>query len=108
MTERGDEIERQMTGPGGPFEVVTESVRGIDMRVYKDRMRALRDIVPLAAMRGDGDNATHIVYGDRRIGFGEFTKGANRVSASLAARHGIGRGDRVAVLSANNPEWVYA
>ena len=41
MTERGDEIERQMTGPGGPFEVVTESVRGIDMRVYKDRMRAL-------------------------------------------------------------------
>jgi len=51
---------------------------------------------------------SHIVYGDRRIGFDTFTRGANRVSSALKARHGIGRGDRVAVLSANNPEWVYS
>ena len=101
------EVEQLLTGPGGAFEVTTDTVRGVEMKVYKDRMRSLRDIFPMAAMRGDGDGATHIVYGDRRIGFGEFTEGANRVSSALAARHGIGRGDRVAVLSANNPEWVY-
>jgi long-chain acyl-CoA synthetase len=101
------EVEQLLTGPGGAFEVVTERVRGIEMRVYKDRMRSLREIFPMAAMRGDGEGAEHIVYGDRRIGFAEFTKGANRVASALAARHGIGPGDRVAVLSANNPEWVY-
>nr|MBA3654484.1 AMP-binding protein [Actinomycetota bacterium] len=99
--------EQQLTGPGGPFEVARDTVRGIEMKVYKERMQSLRDLFPLAEMRGDGEGATHIVYGDRRIGFAQFTGAANRVSAALAARHGIGRGDRVAVLSANNPEWVY-
>ncbi len=102
------EVEEMLTGPGGAFEVARDTVRGVEMKVFKDRMRSLREIFPMAAMRGDGDGATHIVYGDRRIGFAEFAEGANRVSAALAARHGIGRGDRVAVLSANNPEWVYA
>ncbi|HZN12724.1 MAG TPA: AMP-binding protein [Acidimicrobiales bacterium] len=102
----GVEVEQMLTGPGGAFEVTRETVRGVEMKVFKERMRSLRDIVPMAAMRGDGDGATHIVYGDRRIGFGELTTGANRVSSALAAL-GVTRGDRVAVLSANNPEWVY-
>jgi long-chain acyl-CoA synthetase len=101
------EVEQLLTGPGGAFEVTTDTVNGVEMKVFKDRMRSLRDIFPMAAMRGDGEGATHIVYGDRRIGFAEFVRGVNRVSSALATRHGIGRGDRVAVLSANNPEWVY-
>src|SRR5207302_4813785 len=40
------------------------------------------------------------------IPFGTFIDGANSVSAVLASSCGIGAGDRVAVLSANNPEWV--
>ena len=38
------EIKQQLTGPGGPFEVVTEPVRGRPMQVYKERMRALRGL----------------------------------------------------------------
>ena len=84
------EIEQMLTGPGGAFEVTTETVRGVEMKVFKDRMKSLREIFPMAAMRGDGDGATHIVYGDRRIGFGEFVEGANRVAAALAARPASG------------------
>ena len=99
------EVQEQLTGPGAPFEVVTEEVNGIPMRVFKDRMRSLREVAAMAALRGD--EQTYIVYGDRRIGFTEFVRGANSVSRTLVDRCGVGHGDRVAVLSANNPEWVF-
>ena len=95
-----------LTGPGTPFEVVTEQVRGIPMRVFKDRMKSLREVAAMAI--GRGNEETFIVYGDRRIGFTEFIEGANSVSATLASRWGVRHGDRVAVLSANNPEWCFA
>ena len=95
------EVEALLTGPGGAFEVATEEVRGIPMKVFKGRMKSLREITGMARMRGD---ETFLVYGDRRISFGDFIDSADSVSATLL-EHGIGRGDRVAVLSANNPEW---
>jgi long-chain acyl-CoA synthetase len=99
------EVQQMLTGPGAPFEVVTEEVKGIPMRVFKDRMASLRQVAELAA--GRGDEQTYIVYGDRRIGFTEFMRGANSVSSTLATKFGISHGDRVAVLSANNPEWCF-
>jgi long-chain acyl-CoA synthetase len=96
------EIQQQLTGAGGPFEVVTEVVDGVEMRVYKDRLPSLRSVAEIGAGRGD---QTFVVHGDRRISFGEFFDLANSASAALRDRFGVARGDRVAVLSANNPEW---
>jgi long-chain acyl-CoA synthetase len=96
------EVRAQLTGPGGPFEVVTEDVLGRPMQVYKDRMRSLRAIPQAAVGRGD---ATFLVYGDRTYGFREFVEQTNGLASALADRCGIGPGDRVAVLSQNNPEW---
>src|SRR5688572_5335831 len=98
------EVEALLTGPGGAFEVATEEVRGIPMKVFKARMPSLRDITGMARMRGD---ETFLVYGDRRLSFAEFVDASDSVSATLLA-HGVGHGDRVAVLSANNPEWCMA
>jgi long-chain acyl-CoA synthetase len=99
------EVEAMLTGPGGAFETETEEVRGIPMKVFKNRMRSLRDIPATAAMRGDED---FVVYGERRISFSEFVDLSNSVSATLRDEFGVERGDRVAVLSANNPEWCMA
>ncbi|MEY2403428.1 MAG: steroid-24-oyl-CoA synthetase, partial [Acidimicrobiaceae bacterium] len=82
------EVKAQLTGPGGPFEVVTEEVRGRAMQVYKDRMMALRQICEIGAARGD---QTFIVYGDREIAFGEFVSLANSVSPGLQ-KYGVGHG----------------
>ena len=90
------EIEAQLTGPGGPFEVVREVVDGVDMLVYKDRFPSLRVVAQFAAAHGDKE---FIVYGDRRITFAEFLAAANSVSTHLAADAGIGHGDRVAMSS---------
>src|SRR5438067_2738927 len=95
------EVKAQLTGPGGMFEVVTEEVWGRPMQVYKERMKALRQICEVATGRGD---QTFIVYGDREISFHDFLATANSVSAGLR-QFGVTPGDRVAVLSQNNPEW---
>ncbi|MGH9215841.1 MAG: class I adenylate-forming enzyme family protein [Acidimicrobiales bacterium] len=96
------EVRAQLTGPGGAFEVVTEDVLGRPIQVYKDRMRSLRAIPEAAIGRGD---ATFLVFGDRSYGFRGFVEQANGLARALADRYGVGPGDRVAVLSQNNPEW---
>lgn len=100
------EVNAQLTGPGGPFEIITESVDGVEMKVYKDRLPSLRSIPQMADARGD--DTTFLVYGDLRLGFSTFVRTVNSVSQGLATRFGVRRGDRVAVLSANNPEWCLA
>ena len=95
-----------MTGAGGPFEVVTDVVNGVEMKVYKDRM-------PLAAggrrrRRSTGATRTSSSTATSAGRFGEFVRQANGVAHALARDAGVGHGDRVAVLSANNPEWCMA
>jgi long-chain acyl-CoA synthetase len=96
------EVRAQLTGPGGPFEVVTEDVLGRPMQVYKDRMRTLRAIPEAAIGRGDD---TFLAHGDRTYGFRDFVEQTNGLARALADRCAIGPGDRLAVLSQNNPEW---
>ncbi len=100
------EVDAELTGPGAAFEVAEESVHGMPMRVYKDRMRSLREIASLATLRGD--DQTFVVHRDRRVGFSSFIAGCNSISSQLISSLGVRRGDRVAVLSANNLEWCLA
>jgi long-chain acyl-CoA synthetase len=100
------EVEKMLTGPGGAFEVVVEDVAGIPTKVYKGRMRSLREVSRAALSRGDSE--TFLVYGDESMGFGTFVSRADAISRTLGLGLGIERGDRVAVLSANNPEWCLA
>ncbi len=76
------------------------------MKVYAQRFPSLREVVRVAQARGDAD--TFLVHGDRRWSSGEFVREANSVSSVLSSAFGIEHGDRVAVLSANNPEWCLA
>ncbi|HEX7131982.1 MAG TPA: AMP-binding protein [Iamia sp.] len=95
------EAVAQLTAPGGPFAVVPATIEGIEMRVYESRFGSLRDVLALGSGHGD---ATYIVYGDRRLSFGDFAAEANGIAAALAEA-GVEHGDRVAVLAANCPEW---
>ncbi len=77
MTTR-EEIEAQLTGPGGPFEVVEEPVLGEVIPVFKERPRSLRTILEQSAAHGE---AEYIACGDLRIGFAEHA----RIAASVAS-----------------------
>jgi long-chain acyl-CoA synthetase len=97
-----DSTVQQLTGPGGAFEVVVEDVLGIPTQVYAQRMRSMRELVEQSALRAGTD---WLVQGDRRVTFGAHDEQVRRVAAALASL-GVGTGDRVALVSANNPEWV--
>jgi long-chain acyl-CoA synthetase len=92
----------QLTGSGGPFEIVIDEVVGNPTQVYKQRMNSLRDLVAQSALRADVD---WVVQGDRRFTYGEHDRRARELARSLAEL-GVQRGDRVALVSANLPEWV--
>jgi len=98
-----EEVEAQLTGPGGPFEIVEETVFGETTPAFADRQPNLRAI--LEASAGHGDNE-YIVCGDLRITFAEHARIVASVAAALRERFGVKKGDRVAILAANCPEWV--
>lgn len=104
MSERFDPAAA-LTGPGAPFEVTTEEVAGVETRVYKQRMKSMREVLENSGAFGGKD---FIVQGERRLTFSEHLDQAHRVATRLAADFEVKKADRVAILSANSPEWVVA
>ncbi|ONM48126.1 class I adenylate-forming enzyme family protein [Nocardia donostiensis] len=92
-----------LTGPGGPFEMVTEEVRGVPMPVLRQRARCLGDVLAESMRWGERD---YLVTADRRLSFAEHAAAANALACALRERYGIGSGDRVGILAANTIEWV--
>ncbi len=99
------EVQEQLTGPGGPFEIVEEEVLGEKMAVFKQRKRSLREFLETSTGHGDKE---YLVHGDWRISFAEHLGLVARCARSLRERYGIEKGDRVAILAANCNEWVIA
>jgi acyl-CoA synthetase (AMP-forming)/AMP-acid ligase II len=96
------ELRAKLTGPGGPFEIVEETVLGERMRVFKNRPRSLRELLASSAAHGQKE---YLVQGERRIRYAEHVKLVASVAKALRERYGIGRGDRVAILAENRVEW---
>ena len=97
-----DPVLADLTGPGGAFEIVTEDVLGVPLQVYKNRLHSLGELIAMADGRAGVD---FLVQGDRRLTYDEHNARVRRVAASFGEL-GVGHGDRVAILSANNVEWV--
>jgi long-chain acyl-CoA synthetase len=100
-----EEAVRNLTGAGAPFEIVTETIRGLPMRTFKNREKSMREKVANAGLRGD---TTFLVQGKRRISYGEFARLVWGTAAALRDEHGFQRGDRLAILSYNSPDWLIA
>ena len=101
------EADAMFTGPGGFFEIVTENVGGIDMGVVASPHRSLRDLLAASANHGGDGSARYYLFDDGRgASFAENIDHAAAVAAGLAERYGIGPGDRVGLLGANQPGWI--
>lgn len=100
-----EEIRSQLTGPGGPFELVEEDVLGERMVVFKTRHRSLRDFLMESAVHGDKE---YMVDRERRITYADHLRRVASVARALAERHDVSPGDRVGIAAANCTEWVIA
>jgi long-chain acyl-CoA synthetase len=98
------EANKILSAPGMATEVAEETIRGVKLRVWKNLPPNLRSIVQLA--RGHGDKI-FLVYEDERVSFEALHRAVANLAAEFA-RQGVGKGDRVAVIMRNLPEWVAA
>lgn len=98
-----DAAVASLTAPGGRFEVVEEEVLGRRMRVFRSRPRSLRELLLTARRHGDTE---YLVCEEGRWTFDEHHASVASLALALRARYHIGKGDRVAILSANNAEWI--
>ncbi len=97
-----DEASAQVTGPGQFFELVNESIGGIDYRVFKNAPATLGQV--FAGARGD--QSTFMVYEDERWTFEETMRHVDALASALVNTFGIKKGDRVGIAMRNLPEWV--
>ncbi|MEX5710859.1 class I adenylate-forming enzyme family protein [Parafrankia sp. FMc6] len=93
-----------MSGPIPSWgrDVTVEQVGGVPFRMYEPRARRLESLLDHAD-RWAG--RAHAVQGDVRLDFGDLVPAVGRKAAQLR-QHGVGRGDRVALLGWNSPDWV--
>lgn len=99
-----NEATARLTGPGAPFEVVQEDVRGETMGVLRNRARSLRELLVNSAEFGD---RVAMVFDDgRSVTFEQFPRDVASTAAWLQREHGIGHGDRVAICGANSYGWI--
>ena len=99
-----DDAIAALTQPGAPFEVVPETLNGFEYQVYRSIPANLGEY--FGFMRKHGDNE-FLVYQDQRLGYAESLDLALGFAAKLAEQ-GVQKGDRIAIVSRNNPEWIIA
>jgi len=95
----------EMTTRGAPFELDEIQLDGISYRNYATMPTNLGEYYKFMLARADKDFA---VYQDERYTFGQAYQHSAEFAAALLDRYNIQKGDRVAILSRNNPQWLMA
>ena len=98
-------IEARLTGPGAPFDIALEDVLGTRQPVFANRLRSLRALLEQSAAQGEKE---YLVADGRRISYLEHLRLVASTARALQERFGVEKGDRVAILAANCPEWIIA
>jgi long-chain acyl-CoA synthetase len=94
----------QLTAPGQRFEIEQKLLRGISTRTWKNAPPTLRDVF----LNGRAFGAREfLVYDKDRASFEAFSRATLALAAQLQA-DGVTKGDRVAVIMRNLPEWPVA
>ena len=98
------EAHAALTAPGMPGEMEEVLIQGVKTRVWKNLPASLRSVVEAGRAHGE---KVFLVYEDERVTFEAFHRAVAALAAQLHA-DGVGKGDRVAVIMRNLPEWPVA
>ncbi|MFN3522321.1 MAG: class I adenylate-forming enzyme family protein [Phenylobacterium sp.] len=94
-----------LTAPGSPLEMEEVTLPwGVKVRSWKNQPPTLRSIVEASRAHAD---RVFLVYEDERVTFEAFYRAVSALARELQAQ-GVQKGDRVAVIMRNLPEWVVA
>ena len=92
-----------MTAPGAKFEMEEKVINGIRLRTYKHAPLTLRDVVLNSKQ---WDFREYLVFEDERITYAAHYKAVAHLARRLREDFGVQKGDRVAVVMRNYPQWA--
>ena len=95
------EANRIITAPGMPCEMEALVIRGVPTRVWKNLPPTLRSVVEMSRAHGE---KIFLVHEDERVSYEAFFRAVSAFAQELVA-HGVAKGDRVAIIMRNLPEW---
>ncbi len=96
------QVRDELTGPGGPFEIVKAEIFGNHISTYKNAPPSVREVWLSTAVFTE---RPYLIYQDERITYAEAHAQVNAIAAWMAAQ-GVKPGDRVAIAMRNYPEWM--
>src|SRR5277367_7183982 len=96
------EAHAKLTAPGAPFEMDEAVIRGVRTRVWKNVPPTLRELLPAA--RAAYGPREFLVYENDRATYESFYRAAVAIAYELQ-KQGVKKGDRVAIVMRNLPEW---
>ena len=99
-----EEAHRRLTAPGSMLEVEEREIRGARIKVWKNAPPTLAEVFAMSQFFGD---RTYLVNEDERVTFDAHRRAVARLAARLVA-DGVKKGDRVAIIMRNLPEWSVA
>jgi long-chain acyl-CoA synthetase len=99
-----DEAHAILTAPGAPFEMEELVIRGVMTRTWKNAPPSLRAVVEAGRAHGE---KIFLVHEDERVTFEAFFRAVGAFARELASQ-GVVKGDRVAIIMRNLPEWPVA
>ncbi len=98
------EAHQRLTAKGERFEIEEIPIRGIITKVWKNAPPTLRDVFLNARAFPERE---FLVYDDERATFEAFARATITLARQLQS-DGVKKGDRVAVIMRNLPEWPAA
>jgi long-chain acyl-CoA synthetase len=93
-----------LTAPNSRFALEEVIIRGVPTRCWKHAPPTLAEVLATGRLYGNRD---FLVYEDERVSFESFWRASSAVAAELKSR-GVEKGDRVAIIMRNLPEWAAA
>ncbi|HAH08829.1 MAG TPA: fatty acid--CoA ligase [Alphaproteobacteria bacterium] len=93
-----------LTAPTSPFHIEEKAIRGITFKTWKLAPPTLAEVF---ALSGNFATRDFLVLDQDRVTFAAHAKAVAKLAAQLQA-DGIKKGDRVAIIMRNLPEWVVA
>jgi len=103
MTLTWEGAAAELTKPGGEFELITETIGGVETKVFSRTPNSLRDLFSAAKLHGD---AEYLVYEDERWSYSDLVAQIDQLGHALVHEFGVKPGDRVAIAMRNYPEWI--
>lgn len=94
-----------LAAPDSPVGLKDAMVNGVPMKVYANAPGTLRDILLASAAFGEREL---IVYEDERVTFAAHLRAVEHFAKALKETFGVQKGDRVAVIMRNYPQWTVA